>query len=326
MAAKFCTKCGFEWTEGKRFCGRCGAAGKQTPQPVEVLSAAAMDASPSVPVQSAPPEPVVSVPVSLPMVKGPTVPAVPTPMQMGGAKQVPELRPDFVNAPEPVATQIEEVRPLERQAPSESTAASSSFHRFLAGTLVAILVVAAGALGFYEWHKKSPDAAVTNTTAQTQSSSDTLETPSSPQSVEKPDAGMSLPVPPTSTPVPAVESEAPAAPAPPIRKREHSEVPPFDSPRNPAPARSERVAPAPIVREAPASPKVGVLRYSGPPVHFGEVVTFSGLPGAMLRFSFDHASWQPRISHQPDGTQRLTLRSLTQQDQTQCEVRWEIAQ
>jgi hypothetical protein len=51
---------------------------------------------------------------------------------------------------------------------------------------------------------------------------------------------------------------------------------------------------------------------------------FTNLPGKRLRFTFDHTAWQPAISHQADGTQTLTLRSLLHTEQTQCDMRWEI--
>ena len=70
----------------------------------------------------------------------------------------------------------------------------------------------------------------------------------------------------------------------------------------------------------------GILHYSGPPVRFGETVVFSNLPGGLLRFTFDQQSWQPLISRQPNGTQKLTLRSLKRENQVQCDVHWEIVQ
>jgi hypothetical protein len=55
----------------------------------------------------------------------------------------------------------------------------------------------------------------------------------------------------------------------------------------------------------------------------GEVV-FENLPGGRLKFTFDRGAWQPVISRQPNGTQKLTLRSLRPGLQTQCEVGWQI--
>jgi len=89
----------------------------------------------------------------------------------------------------------------------------------------------------------------------------------------------------------------------------------------------EQKAPAaPPLTSAPASQTEGVLHYSGPPVRFGETVVFSNLPGGRLRFTFDQQSWQPLISRQPNGSQKLTLRSLKRENQVQCDVHWEIVQ
>jgi hypothetical protein len=53
---------------------------------------------------------------------------------------------------------------------------------------------------------------------------------------------------------------------------------------------------------------------------------FENLPGARLKFTFDRGVWQPVISRQPNGTQKLTLRSLSPDLQTRCDVGWEIIQ
>ena len=75
---------------------------------------------------------------------------------------------------------------------------------------------------------------------------------------------------------------------------------------------------------APASQSSGTLHYAGPPVRYGERVTFTGLPAARLKFAFDHQAWQPLISRQPDGTKTLALRSLKKGEQTSCDVGWEV--
>jgi len=93
--------------------------------------------------------------------------------------------------------------------------------------------------------------------------------------------------------------------------------------------RNESVVPPVKIPEqitAPAAPTSGMLHYSGPPVSYGGTVVFSNLPEGRLRFTFDQQSWQPLISHEPHGTQKLTLRSLKTENQTQCDVRWEIVQ
>ena len=82
--------------------------------------------------------------------------------------------------------------------------------------------------------------------------------------------------------------------------------------------------PSPMHVTVPALPTAGTLHYYGPPVRFGQTVVFAGLPGGRLKFTFDHQSWSPLIARQLDGTQKLTLRSLKQGEQTQCDVGWEI--
>jgi hypothetical protein len=324
MAARFCTQCGSEIAEGRRFCGRCGAAIAQRPQSVEVVSEpvkevrAIKDTASSAPSKPHSQMPTVSGPVSSPVQEQPARPVISLPVKVEhppGPSQVLQGEPQY-----PYATPTPSAVPatLGRGAPAETLQpANRRSPRLLAGIGLAVLVLAAGATGFYEWHKKSSEAVGGDTVAQTQSSPDTPQVAPNPEPVEKPDAGIiTSPAPVVPTPSPKVEPDVPPLPA---------SRPPVHEKTRPGPG--EVPVPAPIIHKVP-EPKsltAGVLHYAGPPVHYGEAITFSGLPGAMLRFSFDHSSWQPRISHQPDGTQTLTLRSLTQQDQTQCEVRWEVA-
>lgn len=78
---------------------------------------------------------------------------------------------------------------------------------------------------------------------------------------------------------------------------------------------------APTQKTTPSS---GTLHYAGPPVEYGQIITFRGLPNGRLRFTFDHDAWQPFISRQSDGTQMLTLRSLKRTAQTECDVQWSV--
>ncbi len=102
----------------------------------------------------------------------------------------------------------------------------------------------------------------------------------------------------------------------------------FDRPQADAPEapKGDVSEPKPLAPSQPAAATSGILRYSGPPVQFGESISFSKLPKAMLRLSFDRAVWQPQFSRQSDGTQTLTLRSLSHDPQTQCVVVWQIPQ
>ena len=93
---------------------------------------------------------------------------------------------------------------------------------------------------------------------------------------------------------------------------------PAPVPASPAPS------PLPAPPHAPTQPTAGILRYTGPPVPQNGEVVFDNLPSGRLRFTFDRGAWQPVISRKPDGTQKLTLRSLRPGLQTHCDVAWEI--
>jgi len=117
---------------------------------------------------------------------------------------------------------------------------------------------------------------------------------------------------------------APAQPAPPpARPKVQAVQPATDS--TPAPSTAAPSAPAPSRAVKAASPTSGVLHAAVEVAQNGEVV-FENLPGARLRFTFDHDAWKPTISHQPNGTQTLVMRSLKPGIQTRCDVSWEIVQ
>ena len=108
-------------------------------------------------------------------------------------------------------------------------------------------------------------------------------------------------------------------------------APPTASEQHAPPSFATQAPPANVgsTSTAPSDPKSltatsGTLHYQGPPVHFGESISFAKLPGSRLKFTFDHQSWQPLISRQADGTQTLTLRSLKRDDQMECEVEWVV--
>lgn len=96
----------------------------------------------------------------------------------------------------------------------------------------------------------------------------------------------------------------------------------LDTASVPTPSPSEPLTSVPT--PPPSEPLTGVLHYIGSPVPFGGIVVFANLPGDRLSFTFDHQAWQPLISRQPDGTQKLTLRSLKHEEQTQCDVEWRV--
>jgi hypothetical protein len=324
MPAKFCTQCGFEIAEGKRFCGRCGAAVAQKPTTVEAVHPAVQDVSYPATARI----PVVPVPVSAPRAEEPATSATPIAVQIESSATLSDRPQSVASRPyEALGPAHHESSSLAQVVPADSRAEiKPRSPRVLIGVGLAALLVIGGALGFYEWHRKSTEVAVVDSPAQVQPATASPSTTANPEPPQTPSAALPAPSSTVATPEPDTKPDVPAPLPPAISEKVRPATPTTDQPRNAASMPPERVAPAPIVRDTPVASKAGVLHYSGPPVHAGEVITFSGLPGAMLRFSFDHASWQPRISHQPDGTQTLTLRSLTQQDQTQCEVRWEVAQ
>ena len=181
---------------------------------------------------------------------------------------------------------------------------------WLAAALAVIVLF--GAIGFYVWHGKSAPGTETA------------------KGTSQPLAPIIEGVPQPAKPTAALPGALPALPPPPAPAggvlRQPTANPDIAS-KPVAPVRPVVPPPEPVASPVPPpSAGAGMLRYSGPPVPPGGTVVFAGLPGAMLRFRFDHSLWQPRISHQPDGTQTLTLRSLTQGEQTQCEVQWEVAQ
>jgi hypothetical protein len=203
-------------------------------------------------------------------------------------------------------------------ADEESDFQSSSdrtSHRGLFVLLAAVLV--AGALG-WSWFAASSRSSKPITTTSP---------------IPPPGAAAALPSP------PAAPSPIPSAPPTSAQRAGLSSQPPAKSGNTKALGGEQKAAsnnqpnlpmepikprPSPMHVTVPALPTAGTLHYYGPPVRFGQTVVFAGLPGGRLKFTFDHQSWSPLIARQPDGTQKLTLRSLKQGEQTQCDVGWEI--
>jgi hypothetical protein len=324
-----CSNCGSGIPHAKRFCAQCGTAVTQDLRPTAPLGAPLNDAS-----RPSPPNP--------------------SPQQSRRVALISELsNQDGVRLASSTSAQVElagptmpfqrldtqdvyqpPIRPeatgyLTSQPPDASHERKGQYsHHLPIGVAVLALILGVGAFGFYEWHKKSSGAAAVATPAEMQSSAKTAQTIPSSESVVKSDDTTPTPAPPAEASTPKVKPEVPSVPVPPasVGQKARTAAAIIDPPQNPGPDHVAPGTPAPVTNEPPATPNSGILHYSGPPVHYGDAITFRGLPAAMLRFSFDHSSWQPRISHEPDGTQTLTLRSLSHQDQTQCDVRWEVAQ
>ncbi len=199
------------------------------------------------------------------------------------------------------------------QRPAPVSAAPAQHHSttaprrkigLIAATAVLVIAVVCSGLWLYRRHVA---AAAANTAAP---AGVTVA------SAQKPDAGK-----PASGKKATLPAQGPQV-APPALQA-HLETPPASAARQPY--RSDANAPA-LLAKVPDPPRSGMLRYSGPPVPYGGVVVFRNLSGSRLHLDFDHASWLPKFSRQPDGTQTLTLRSIKHQDQTQCDVHWEVIQ
>jgi hypothetical protein len=113
-------------------------------------------------------------------------------------------------------------------------------------------------------------------------------------------------------------------PNPDFAKKDAAPAQPAAPKSQPAPTKPATSSAAPAPRLAKVTnPTSGNLHATVEVAQNGEVV-FENLPGARLKFTFDHAAWKPTISHQANGTQTLVMRSLKPGIQTTCDVSWEI--
>ena len=356
---KFCTQCGEPVQQGKRFCRHCGKAvdspalpvqpaGAQSPVPEDVVCTSAVATSaqedvlaPSeVNAQEDVSPPSVAIPALMVRVAVPEQATI-APAAVSAREEIAADPSAATASPQDVYVPIAATLPaVATMAPAEPTIVQAApqpqklvddggqkrFILPIALTLAALVLVAAGA---FVWHYRqhlglsrilhpgvappAPVATALPTTVAAQPQPSPAPTPQAAQNV--PSAPRAQP-----SALASPASQAPTgkpSPAP----HPHVANPPVDSSpfSPPAPA---VMPPAP---EAPAPARSGTLYYTGPPVPFGGTVVFSGLPAGRLRFVFDHQSWQPLISHQSDGTQTLTLRSLRLGEQAKCDVQWELA-
>lgn len=328
MVTKFCTQCGSEIAPGKRFCGRCGAPAQAQAEPAPDAPTPATTSGypPANHRQPHPPEPAQPLPVALD-----PAPVASVVDPLPATQPLPSAQPQ-VQQPLPEAAPVPSL-PIPRV-----DAKRRGLPRAVIAAVLAVLLLAGAGFGLYKWHNKTADETADDTSATTPapdpSTTATSPTPSPnpPAATPAPDKAVPDKPSPDKTGTESSTSGPPAlvtpTPAPlPARPAHPVAVPPvMPSPQpGPSPVRPTPAPLAPIVRQPPAPANSGTLRYAGPPVHPGEEISFNGLPGVMLRFSFDHSSWQPHITKHPDGTQTLTLRSITQQDQTRCEVQWQVA-
>ncbi len=141
------------------------------------------------------------------------------------------------------------------------------------------------------------------------------------------------PAPVTSVPAPAPSIPTTPEAIPPNPDFAKKDEPPPPTPPKPKPQPVESkpsvVSPPPApVQPRPvkaASATSGRLHAAVEVAQNGEVV-FENLPGARLKFTFDHEAWKPTISREANGTQTLVMRSLKPGIQRSCDVQWEIVQ
>jgi len=222
--------------------------------------------------------------------------------------------------------------------------------------IAAVLIV--GALGYWAWHvyagRQTTTTASTIATAANPTSQASTQDPTSGESTAQPGTQPAVSAPSSipsqdSNPVPEADASksgkpsagVPLAPAPTDNAeaaQQPSPPPRVVLPDSSRSAHGNPTAPTPVFHQSavPAAaqipaqatpPRSGVLHYQGPAIHPGGIVVFDRLPKGRLKFTFDRSLWQqPLIQRNADGTQRLTLHSSQQSDQTACDVGWEITQ
>lgn len=380
MPGKFCTQCGAENEEGKRFCRACGKPLLMPEVPLQAATDSSVthstgrfckacgapigagkafctrcgkpvepNASPAPPAREEPPNP--DALIVDPLVSDATVQANESrPMDadalVTGAGEAPQ--PHNVVAPSPLLNpDHRDAAPLPRQHPVEEPASpdqhsntTTSPKQLTLRIIAAAAVLIVAASGATAWHFRDhfeftrnphPESSATIPAAPSTARAAAV---GSPGNIPPPPANASA----SPTPEPA-QSNPSAQPTPPTEMPGNSAPEPKNATSHPEPlpikASPEEVASTtlthvkiPPANEIPrggaATPRSGTLRYTGPPVQYGGIVVFSGLPAGRLRFSFDHQAWQPLISRQPDGSQTLRLRSLQHSQQIECTVQWEI--
>jgi len=352
MASKFCTKCGSPTIAGKRFCGKCGQpiaqpdsspelTGKTTDtQPIQQASSlpdavppAAVLTSSQTPSKQVPvlsdPDVNVEIPSSQPQTDRP-IEATPVSLMPEPVSENGSFFPFLSEEKAPVVVDKTVTgSPSDDEISAPSSNSPWGRKALLTGSAALVLILAVSAVWLYVTHvrAKHSQAPVIIATAQplialnSSSPSGTNDKPSAatPMAPEQVPATPSEQAHPQIPPTPPFGStkqlqEQPASPAP--VKLSSADIP------NPPTGNVQNAPPEPSL--VPAAPTSGMLHYSGPPVPYGGTVVFINLPGDRLSFVFDHQSWQPLISRQPDGTQKLTLRSLKQGEQTQCDVEWKV--
>jgi hypothetical protein len=300
MAAPFCTACGAAVADGTRFCVKCGQpVGQAAPPPV--AQTLVFTQAPTAPPPAQPPAQPLLQPLPPPPLQPPPQPPAPPP----AVTQAPVWTPP---PPPPPVMRPPVMPPPVKDGPG-------------AGLWIGIfgILLLVGGAGLWFYTARGPGAHVVSTVQVT-------AVPTEPTPVQPPPAPSAPP--PTPNPVTEV--------IPPNPDVAQKDVPPPEAPKQPAPPKPQPEQTRPAVTAPKANPvpeqpvraarqTSGVLHASVEVAQNGEVV-FENLPGARLKFTFDHSAWQPTISHQPNGTQTLVMRSLKRGIQTTCDVSWEIVQ
>lgn len=321
-----CTQCGFLIPAGKRFCMKCGKAVGEAAPAVVVTT--------EVPAQVAVPSLTGSVDVEVPK-RNESVPQDEIPIftpPQAPASVTPPIRltePAYASS-EPSLPATPAVMP-KAQAASASAVVVEAHRKWNASgwvvAVVLLVIVAGGVVGAWLYQKRTSKAKVASAPSSITAVSPPVAVPAiSSESTTKPAPGAPAQNVPSnsvaaSTQVPDASTQASA--------QKQSSLPQTAAPKTQphvsgtSPQEEIVKGPTPPSLAVPAAPTAGDLHYSGPPIHPGGTVVFQNLPAGRLRFVFDHQAWQPLILRQPDGSQTLTLRSLRQIDQTECNVHWE---
>jgi hypothetical protein len=289
MAAPFCTACGAAVAEGTRFCVKCGQpVGQAAPAPV----------TQTMPFTPAPPPP--------PPAVAETTVWTPPP---------PPPPPQYIP---PIAAQ-----PIAPPVPAKEGPGAGLW----IGIIGILLLIGGAGLWFYTTRGPNAHSVLTAQDAPAPASPTPVQsTPVLPTPTPTPEPSTFVPAPtpnPTTDVIPPNPDQAQKDAAPPAAPRQPSAPKPQPAQSTPAAAPQSDPPPPQPVRTARQTS--GVLHAAVEVAQNGEVV-FENLPGARLRFTFDHSLWQPTISRQANGTQTLVMRSLKPGIQTTCEVRWEIVQ
>jgi hypothetical protein len=342
-AATVCSKCGAALVSGKRFCRQCGqavdAAGPANSNEPSFAGSGVL-AAVATPLPDVPPsesaietpdrlEPGIA-PPPLPSMDAttevePDIPHVPT--SAPTAAEASNLEPIPGTLPGMPISTVPDPRPeaVIRLPAAHGQSKESNKSAIGIGAIAATIVF--GLVGGWLWHVHAHRSAISGASSQSQT---VVATPlvqesgdsAKAEQVPKPPAG-------TSETQQSGRQQISMDSAPKVPSKPAMTYAPTASAAYAKPSTAESATlsqpPAPLTAPSVA-PRSGVLHYHGPPVPYNGEVTFDHLPAARLKFTFDHNAWSLTIKPNSDGTKRVTLISLAQDDQTNCDLSWEVIQ